>query len=292
MEYGFFDNINIEDYHDYSKYPAASSSMLKSIKNNSPLHVKAVMDGIAKKSTPALIFGNHSHNILLDNSISNYVLQPARRINEKGQEVAFVRNGKHWEEFKAAADSEKKLIVTEAELETLIGMFDGLMSNPTSKAILESPTKQIELSGFWKHEDYEFDCKLRTDILDQSIDVIADYKSTRDASPEVFSNQFFGYGYDIQAYWYRLGVYAITGRWFDMVFIAQEKDPPYAVCCYSVPPEVFDIGKTRAGYSARVFAECLKNDKWPGYPEMVEINVAGWALNEANNIKLRLSNED
>lgn len=285
VEIGLFPNIDIEDYHDWNKYPAVSSSMIRTMLNYSPLHVKAAMDGLTDKETPSLLFGSISHDILLSNEISNYVLQPDRIVNEQGKEVSFVRNGKKWEEFKTNAGN--RPIVKEKELEQLIKMHDALMTNSLVKAILENNTN-IELSGFWKSMNHTFLSKMRADIINDQILMFADYKTTTDASPEAFSRHFFSYGYDVQAAHYSNGLLNLTGREYVPVYIAQEKNPPYAVACFRVPNKVLENGRIKIEYAAKKFDDCFKKNEWPGYPELTEIIEMGWAASEAQTIENRL----
>jgi exodeoxyribonuclease VIII len=166
-----------------------------------------------------------------------------------------------------------------------------IMQNPTAKAILNNNTG-IEMSGFWKSKHHDFDCKLRTDIINDDIFVIADYKTTTDASPEGFSRHFFNYGYDVQAAWYLQGIKEIKYQQYEFVIIAQEKEPPYAVGCFRVPEEVLEIGRIKIAWVSQKIEECIAKDKWPSYPELSLIKVQAWAKYEADMIKEELQEDE
>lgn len=280
MNYGLFPDIANEDYHNWEKYPAVSSTMLRMIRKQSPLHVKTVMDGKHKKETKPMEFGDISHKIILNNEVDSLILQPI--------DIS-VRRGSRWETFKAAHPG--KTIVSSDQLNNVIEMVKPIKEKKLANDIIENCTG-VELSGFWESPHHGFNCKMRTDIINKDMQLIADYKTTADASPEAFSRHFFKYGYDVQAAWYLQGIKAITGISYEFVLIVQEKEPPYEVACAYVSPEIIEIGRTKIAWASQLFEKCLKEDDWPGYPEMYAIQMQGWAKAEAEAIKEQIRNDE
>lgn len=279
MKEGFFKDIDIEDYHNWKKYPAVSSSLISPMINNSPLHCKARIDGKTKPPTKSMIVGSISHDILLENNTQKYEVHPDKELDKKTL--------KAWKEFEAEIMPTGKIPLLQKEFKQLVDMHDALMANSYVRAILENNTG-IEVSGFWKPRNHNFWCKLRADIVNDKILMFADYKTTQDASPEEFSKKFGSYGYHIQAAHYYNGLLYITGREYIPVYIAQETNPPYAVCPFEVTKETIEAGQTKVEYAFKLFDECFEKDHWPGYPEFSKIKLSGWELSQVETIENRL----
>jgi hypothetical protein len=115
-----------------------------------------------------------------------------------------------------------------------------------------------------------FDCKGRADWIGE---VVADVKSTRDASPKAFAWSCYKYGYFGQAAWYSDGHFLATGVRKPFVFIAVEKTPPYVVQVYRVPEHVLLAGREQyLGLLGRL-DYCVKNNFWGGYSEAEELDL-------------------
>ena len=297
LKEGLFPGIPIEDYHNWEKHPAISSSLINIADKKTMLHFKATIDGEAENEKKPLIFGNIAHDILLQNSISDYVLQPPKRINEQGKEVNFVRSGKHWDEF--LKEAEGRPILKEDELEQLTGMHTALMNSEIANTLIFH-SSDVELSGFWHEPEYDLWGKCRFDIISHELKVVGDYKSVADASPEKFSKSFYNYGYDIQCAWYDRGLKKISKNQYDFVYIVQEKDPPYAVCCYRIPRAdgytnddgefiitgkgPMEIGQIKIEKALANISHSFRENTWPGYPELTLIKELSWEITKANDI--------
>lgn len=279
INYGIHLNIPIEEYHNWQKYPAISSSQLKTATKESLAHVKYAMDNpqedAVETKLDARSFGNISHQILLENAISDYLLQPA--------EIK-TRRGKAWDEFKAQAETNNKQIIREKELEQLILMHDSLMAVKEARNLIETKS-HVELSGFWKH-DLGFDCKLRLDMAElNDYCFVADYKSAKDASERGIEQAFWSYGYDQQAAWYLDGLKKIFPlKKFIFYFIFQEKKPPYAVNVKYVSNDIYSIGKVRNLQAANLVSEALTTGVWTGYQQGETIKIPYWIEGQIESI--------
>lgn len=111
-------------------------------------------------------------------------------------------------------------------------------------------------------------CRARLDWLHGDRRTVDDVKTTSgSASPLVFSRRLFEMGYDIQAALYLRGMRKVFGnvtyRWRWVVI---ETEPPHALTVMDLSPMALDMADRKALAAIRLWGECLKNNKWPGYP--------------------------
>ena len=106
--------------------------------------------------------------------------------------------------------------------------------------------------------------------------IMVDLKTTKDADWKAFQKSIANFRYHVQAAYYMDNAKQLGAD--DFIFIAQEKDPPYAVAVYQL--EETDIKKGREEYEVNLhqLKQCRKNNSWPGYGNMVmSISLPGWA---------------
>jgi hypothetical protein len=102
--------------------------------------------------------------------------------------------------------------------------------------------------------------------------IIGDIKTTNDASPRSFQRDIMKYGYHIQAAMVQDGIYHVTKKMIEtFVFIAIEKEEPYAIGIYELDKE--SIQKGREEYKALLDDYIPYQEKdvkiWPGYKPTV-----------------------
>lgn len=163
-----------------------------------------------------------------------------------------------------------------AELET----SDGVRFPVTSLFTDGAP----EQSLFWTDRETGVRCRARVDWLPNPRRgrrfVVVDYKTAASADPADFSRAVDDYGYHVQHVWYLDGVRA-CGLADDpaFVFVVQEKKPPYLVSVCQLGPDSVALGRAMADRARRLFAECVRTGRWPGYGERVHpIDVPPWAF--------------
>jgi len=118
--------------------------------------------------------------------------------------------------------------------------------------------------------------KCRTDYL--AGDIIVDVKTTDDASPAGFGKSAANYRYPLQVAWYHDVLDAAfvehPAHW---VFLAVEKEPPYAIGLYFAQPE--DIVRARPA-GRRDFlriVEHKRSGEWPDYGvEALPLQLPSW----------------
>lgn len=140
----------------------------------------------------------------------------------------------------------------------------------------------------WQDEETGVQCKMRADYLltpEQGsriglhFGLIDDLKSCRDA--RTFQRDAWNMGYHIQAAFYRRGYCAHFGTAEPppFVFLAWEKEPPYAGIPYPAGDTFLAIGDREVSRLLRLYAECQATDSWPAYSdELVWLEPPVWAL--------------
>lgn len=100
--------------------------------------------------------------------------------------------------------------------------------------------------------------------------VVYDLKTTTDANPQVWQRRLFDLGADIQAVWYARGLRAVLGIANPVFrFIVVECDPPHALSVVQLSPSALDLATRKVDEAMALWAECLAENRWPGYPPFV-----------------------
>ena len=109
--------------------------------------------------------------------------------------------------------------------------------------------------------------KCRPDILiaNDDLHVIVDLKSCNSADTDSFTKECLRLGYDVQAAMYSEGVQTKYPGEYVFMFIAVEKNPPYAVNIMEMDKLVVDYGYVRFRELLDLYAECKKNNDWYGF---------------------------
>lgn len=253
-----------ESYHALS---AISNSGLKILGTKSPAHFKYWRDN-PKPSTDAQLFGIAYHMA---------ILEPQRF----AESVIYIPGNGNKKEVKEAVKEaqENGLIVLRGndgnnQMETIRRMRDVLYQNPRAAKLL---TGGKEITALWTDHETGVECKGRMDAA-YDTSILIDLKTTQDASFRGFVRSIVTYDYFVQAAYYMDGYEIASGiRPEGFVFIAQEKEPPYAVALYE--PDLDALINGRRVYRRRLdrYAECLKTDIWPAYPQgITEIYIPEW----------------
>ena len=240
---------------EYNKAPGIRRSLLWEIRR-SPAHLKWRMEN-PPEATPALIFGQALHCMILTPSDfgSQFVFMPAAdRRTKAGREA--------WDA--AAEQAQGKTQLPFAWVEQISGMTNAVVFNQAAARLLRGPH---ESSYFWSDSLTNELCKCRTDAETDigNIHLIVDLKSCQDASTDAFMRDALNYGYDVQAAMYTDGYKAVTGQEASFVFIAVEKNPPYAVNILQADTLFMQHGQDRYRHLLGLYHEFRQRNQWPGY---------------------------
>ena len=211
---------------EYLAIPAVSSGGLKSMAK-SPAHYQAYMDQ-SSIQTSALNFGSAAHAMILQPDENLVAIMPdgIDKRTKAGKEA--------YQTFLTV--SQGKIVITYDEAVTINGMIQAIDQTIWAKNILKKG--MAEQTYLWADKETGLECKCRFDRIYETL--VVDYKTTADASFEGFQKQAIKYGYHLQAAHYLDGL----PRDSQFVFIAQEKEPPYAVSVFNADGEFLEYGRS------------------------------------------------
>jgi len=244
---------------DYFKLEALSASGAKLIAK-SPMHYKAAME-MQKTSTPAQIFGTVVHAMILEPHKSHASMFSVKELN--------------WTTKEGKAEKEKLEriglpIISVADLDKALRMRDSVWANAHAASLLTGC--ETEQQTTWTGYDAQVPCKAGIDAFGPA--GIVDLKTTIDGSPDAFARAIRSYGYYMQAAHYIDGVAETTGGIAPFTFIAVEKQPPYAVACYTLSNDSLAAGWSAMNRIAKIYSDCIASNVWPGYEgKSIELSI-------------------
>ena len=265
------------DYHAHREYISKSRLIKIGV---CPEYFKWCEEN-EQERTEAMVVGSAFHKIVLepDTFDDEFAVIPAIDRRTKDGKLAY-------EEF--VKNAAGKSLITEEQFNTISAMRDVIMANKYAKALLKGTT---EKSIYFEDELTGEKCKCRPDCMRVIKDrvVITDLKSCSSAENKAFVNDVLKFGYDVQAYMYRLGVSKaldIPPENVDFVFIAVEKKEPYLMNILQVDEYTLQRGEQLFRKYIGTYHECKETDNWYGlngiYGEINQIVLPNYIL---ENIK-------
>lgn len=220
--------------------------------------------------TPAMITGTAIHTAVLEPErfASEYLVAPAvDKRTKAGKEI--------FDAFVLECEAKEATPISVNDLEVCNNISDVVRRHHTAQELLK--TGAAEVSMFWEDEQTGVLCKCRPDWMGDGR-IVVDLKSTVDASPEGFLKSAFNYRYWVQAAWYVDGIHKATGTKPDaFVFVAFEKEAPYACGFYYATDEMIEAGRQEYRRLLDTYADCLKHKNWHGYsPELQPLAMPAW----------------
>lgn len=256
--------IRIDDYH---ASPGLSKSDLDLI-HRSPAHYK-YRKANPQEQTPAMLLGSVTHKLVLEpeDFASEFAVMPdCDRRTKEGKE--------RWKQFSDELD-DRVTVVSQEIMMQASAMADAVKSHPFASRLLRCGA--AEQSFYWMEGDTR--CKCRPDYLRED-GIIVDLKTTQNASPADFPKSAYNYRYHVQAWWYLHGLRTIGFPAREFVFIAVEKEPPYAVCVFVADDAVLKLGEQEALADLETYRWCVEHDNWYGYektPKTHSLTLPEWA---------------
>lgn len=260
---------------EYHAWEALSNSQLTLLKR-SPAHLRYALDNPDEGDTPALKLGRAAHAAVLEPDVFTSVFVALReglnlRTNDGKAERADLYDQYGPEN-----------VLTADEYQTCIAMRDAVWACDAAKLLLGSEG-DCELSMAWDDPTTGIRCKGRLDRASWKVagGTVIDYKTCRNASWDEFERSIYQYGYHRQGKHY-LNACEVLGPTINhYVIIAQEKEPPYACAFYRLDEQALMSAQTELDKLIRLYAECVKRDDWPGYPDQImDIGLPAWAVDK------------
>lgn len=262
---GIFYNMPAPQYHGA---PGVSNSMLKHLAR-SPAHLKTYLKQPSEQ-TPAMLFGSVVHQLLLEPDKAPFWAVHPMGLDGRSKE------GKEW---KARVGDQP--ILDQAEWQNIQGAVANVQSHPTARLALAAGRSEVSVFRRFNLGRSVLR-RARIDFVNNG-NALVDLKTTDDARPDAFARTIFNMRYHVQAAYY-------LDIWNDslpagetpkdtFVFIAVEKNAPYAVSVFDLSRAAINEGRKEYIRLLQLYMECREQDHWPAYnPDIQEISLPGWAL--------------
>lgn len=265
---------------DYHAHPAIGASGLKLLAR-SPLHYWAAYidpEREPMQPTAAMALGTATHCAILEPHRFDdlYTVMPEGLDRRTSQGKAL------WSEIEATG----KQVLKSDDFDRLMRMRTAVQSSRDAMHIMRHDTAR-EISLFWRDAASGTECKIRPDIYVAPCaafpaGLIADLKTTSDASPAAFGRQAWGLMMPIQAALYTAGAQIALSLQQRPAFawIAVESDRPHAVMVYHAPDDVIAYGDREVARLLEIYARRCANDEWPAYGDAQPLTLPGYAVRE------------
>ncbi len=273
---GLFPDVTNDDYH---AQPHIGSSGLKLL-SASPLHYWAQYldpNRVRTPQTPAMKLGSAWHCAVFEPGEfdNRYVAMPdgIDRRTKEGKAL--------WAELLASG----KEPLSAGDMDRVLAMGRAANAHPATQVLFSQPGL-AEASLYFTDPATGVLCKIRPDYMVPPCDLfpnglIIDGKSCEDASPEGFARQSWNYEMYYQAALYCDGFQSHfkTRARPEFLWLAQEKEPPYATAIYSATADLVNYGRRKVRPLLELFKRCHESGHWPGYPTAVtELALPAWAV--------------
>jgi hypothetical protein len=256
---------------DYSRLEGINHSILHWF-GRSAAHARNAMINPADQ-TEAQAIGSAAHCAILEPDAFEARFVAAPKLDKRT-----VAGKAAWAAF-AQANADK-IVLSQPEWDLSKRLQEAAWSHATASELLRSPG-QVELSVSWDDAGTGVRCKGRLDRVGAIAgwSVVADVKTTRDASRRSFERDIYTFHYHEQAAFYLDGLNAVAPHDRKFIFVAVEKDAPHCVAVYELDDDALELGRKEYGRHLRAYAECIKTGQWPGYGEGVDYcSLPGWAF--------------
>ncbi|WP_121701673.1 PD-(D/E)XK nuclease-like domain-containing protein [Streptomyces sp. E5N298] len=276
---GLHTDLSNEAYHA-DKTSLSSSGARKLLPPSTPLHFRYEQDN-PQPPSKTFDYGNAAHKMVLGNGPELVVIEhDTWNTKDAKAEVAEVR-------------TRGAIPLKQHEIDMVNAMAAAIRQHPLAAALLDPAYGAPEQSGFWIDDPTGIRRRVRFDWLPSIVSgrlIIPDYKTTTDASNEAMQKDIDKYGYNQQADWYEEGARALGlgGTDAELLLVAQEKKPPFAVNVIGIEFGSRVIAGAKNRRAIEIFAECTESGYWPGYADREPNYLAlpGYAENRDKEIYL------
>lgn len=262
---GIYEGIPNESYH---AGPGISKTGLWTIHTKTPAHFK--FPRVKEETTASKAikdFGNGVHLAILEPEL--FEGKVVRGPDD--------RRGNKWTDLAEVCKLDGRILLTSKQYDDVLAIRDAVHANAWINSIITGGKSMTEASAYWIDEETGELCRCRPDLDREDIRIVVDVKSTASAHPDAFARSVIDYGYHAQEAHYSDGLRALGRELDGFVFLAWEKEPPYAFAVYELPPSIVEEGRAIMRKSLNTYAECKRTGEWPGYPVGVqELSFKRW----------------
>lgn len=279
----------------YHSMPGASASRLRKLWQSSPAHLRVEMRKQVEP-TPAMILGTLAHHAVLEpeKPLPRLVVPPATYpapsdsslVKTKkvavGDAVDWSWSARFCKEWRRNLEAVGMMVVSQSTYDSTFGAAISVARHPIAGPLVADGDSEVSLLTWDETNDIGVRCRLDHVPPGRSL---VDCKFTHDVTPRAFAKHAFEMGYHIQAALYLDVWNSLCGAdepKDQFVFIACEQSEPWAVNVFTCSPDFIELGRQHAAEMLALFARCLREDRWPAYPEHVHtLSAPRWALKEA-----------
>ena len=263
---GFHTGISNEAYHSG---PGVSKSGLWTIYSKTPAHFKYPPE---KEMTTA-----KQANLDFGSALHIAILEP-ETFEARVMKGPYDRRGNKWTDAVAFANNTGKLLLVGSAYDEVQTVRDAIHANARINSIITGGKPVVEASGYWIDPETGLLCKFRPDHYREDIGVSLDLKSAESAAPDRFSRAVIDYGYHAQEAWYSDGFTALNKPLNGFLFLAVEKESPYAFKLHELPPSIVEEGRAAIRKGLYAYAECQRTEQWTAYgDDVAELKFPRWA---------------
>ena len=257
---------------EYHAHEAISKSDLDAARK-SGIHFLDKKEGPPRASTPFFDLGTAFHaGLLPGEDFSKVAVRMPKEITSKA-----TKSGKEF-----AKEHEGKIILNHSDSYALDQMMLSVSQHPAASGLLNGELKGKSEQSFFCTDDgeTELELKCRPDFMLDDGSLIIDVKTTTDASPNGFKKSLANFRYFVQAAFYLEVVEKATGRRPEaFIFVAVEKQRPFATGVYVADDECIRIGMEQAREDLMNIAKWKNTGIYPGYSSQAEmISLPKWML--------------
>ncbi|MCX5615383.1 PD-(D/E)XK nuclease-like domain-containing protein [Bombella sp. TMW 2.2559] len=276
-------NLTSEQYHaDPCPEASLSNSIAKVLLDQSPLHARfrhprLNIDRPDFQPTKPMQKGSALHRLILGKGADIVAIPFDNYLSKAAKEA------------RDAAQAGGKIVLLEYEYEAVLACAeaarDQLMQREDCAAFFEPGQSEAVIA--WRERDIW--CRGMVDFLpDNPRSPLFDLKgTTKSASPQQWSRSL-ATEYRTQDRFYARGMKAIRGISPEpMRFIVVEMNAPYAVSVLTPAPSLRHVADENVTRAIRIWSECMKSGKWPGYPHMAHVEAPAWLINEQEEQEIR-----
>lgn len=186
------------------------------------------------------------------------------------------------EEDRAEAEAAGNVALLRTEYDRAYAIADAVHAHPVAARLFSPERGPAERALVWRDEDTGVWRRALVDHMPHEstagVHILADLKTTTDASPRALAKTVANFGYHQQAAFYLDGYRALRGGDPAFVFVFVEKDPPYLVSVVELDQSALIVGAELNRRALARFAECQATDTWPGHsPEIELVGLPAWA---------------
>lgn len=260
-----------DEYHSHTE--SISKSHLDAIASGSPKHYwhrYVNPDRERQEPTAAMIMGTAVHTAVLEPD-----LFPSEVIESPGFDRRTKVGKAEYEAFQAAHKG--RIVLAPEDYAKCLAIRDAVHMHQVAGGLLQGG--QAEQSFYAIDAETGELIKCRTDYMHNSGAMIVDLKTTDDASPAGFGKSAANFRYPIQTAWYNGVLDAAFGEHPEnWVFLAVEKNPPYAVGIYFMEPDMVARAEIAARRDFLRIVEHRRSGEWPDYGvTSMPLALPGWS---------------